>query len=200
MLYNHDTGWASRWFESNDRIDAISHDGEDPGGKSYGLYQFSYATGSLALMVSKSMYTTELSSVELASEDFDTVWLSLCTNSPETFRNDQETQGLMFWYDNARYAATQAGFIDSPELNEGIFSCAIQHGEHGFERIINAVPSEARTDGVAALKALYAARSDYVDNLTTLSPSEKRSIVSKRYPTELQMILNYYHSQTGEAI
>src|SRR5574338_1690348 len=101
---------------------AISHDPNDPGGASYGTYQLAANTGSLQDFIDKMGYTYDFDGLEPGSKEFDEEWESLCDDDAKDFQLKEGQYIKMRMYDPRRAYATTLGFLDTPAINEAIWS------------------------------------------------------------------------------
>ena len=99
-------GDLSAQYESNGDPGCISDGYGDPGGKSYGTYQFSSNAGSLGnfivwLTYNYPQYADQLSEYNLCSEGFDEAWRSIAANDPDGFSQAQHEYVKAEYYDPA---------------------------------------------------------------------------------------------------
>ena len=86
-------GQLSAQYESNGDPACISSGYGDPGGKSYGTYQFSSNAGSLDAFVNwisdhYPQYANQLSGYDLCSEGFDEAWRGIAESDPDEIMKD----------------------------------------------------------------------------------------------------------------
>lgn len=173
--------FISRQFETNNAgPGTISKVSDDPGGKSYGVYQLSEDTLLEYLKVSVFKPTSEV-----FSRGFDLEWEKFARDNPTKFTLDQHVFIFKKLYTPNITLAGELGFsVDSRKIQEAIFSIAVQHG--GAAKIIRyAVASGKSTDN--QVRALYEARVKYVKDLN-LTPRLKEALFA-RYMRELQAVL-----------
>lgn len=129
--------------ESNMNPGAISRNPNDPGGASYGMYQFASKTGTLADYIKNSKYKTELSSTTLASAEFDAIWQKIATLDPEGFAKDQRDYILKSHFNPVVEQVSIKSGIDlnsrSNAVKSLILSTGVQYGAGGATtEILNA--------------------------------------------------------------
>lgn len=185
-------GFISEKFESGGAgPGTISHVNDDPGGKSYGIYQMS---GELL-----SEFTVaglfDLTVATLKSNEFDKLWTKIAEKYTAEFLLDQHTFVTRRLYLANIVLAKSVDFATwSRKIQEAVFSIAVQHG--GACRIIqSAKPLESEISDVAAqVKRLYLVRSEYVSNLSL--PERLKKAVLNRYLRELDAVLNIEESMS----
>jgi hypothetical protein len=130
-------GELSAKFESNGDPGCISDGYGDPGGKSYGTYQFSSNAGSLQAYVSwlcrnNYWFGDELAKHDLASDDFDVAWTWLANSgNREDFERSQHDYIRYAYYDPAIDDLANAGWhIDNHNdvMRDVVWSRAVQYG------------------------------------------------------------------------
>lgn len=99
-------GDLSAIYESSGDCGCISSGWGDPGGKSYGLYQFSSNAGSLQQYVSwlqnnNWWFGNELAQHELTSDSFDAAWKWLAETNTDDFARSQFEYTKAAYYDPA---------------------------------------------------------------------------------------------------
>lgn len=178
-------GTISRKYESGKfGPGAISNIPGDPGGKSYGIYQFSSTKGILGMFVDFATFN-ELREYALGSECFDKIWKELAKNPK--FEEAQHQFAKTIYFTKIRNYCTKQGVPDTEAVNEALFSIAIQHGK--WQYLIDTVIEHCDVeDEVEFIKTLYQVRTEYVYGLK-LPEQIKKNIINKRYPNELQDVL-----------
>jgi hypothetical protein len=164
----------------------------DPGGKSYGPFQMSLNKGALAKYVQTSEFKVYFIGVQLGSNDFDKVWLDLSAKYTSSFMQDQREFIRKRYYEPVRRYASQQGLsVAMRSIQEALFSISVQHS--GFKAIIRRAKVQLSADRrtVAQIHALYLARAQYVEGLTSL-PDYIKSSIYKRYKAEEIDILRVY--------
>lgn len=162
-------GSLSQYYEVGPRgsISTISGGRNDPGGKSYGLWQISSKTGALEDFVKGSMFKNTLSLAEIASPQFDNIWRTISQNHPAEFRQDQWHYIKVSHFDPAfNYWVGTLNLLDTAVINQVIWSMAVQHGRVRaiFDRIKSGVDhlSQTSIDEISMIKMMYLYRSQYV--------------------------------------
>lgn len=130
-------GDLSAKYESNGYCGAISDCPQDPGGKSYGTYQFSSNAGSLWAFVRWAQeegydWSGVLADEELCSDGFDNVWRALADGeSADSFAQAQHDYIKYAYYDPAVAALDHVGWhIDKhcDVMQDVIWSRSVQYG------------------------------------------------------------------------
>lgn len=176
-------GFISEQFESGNKgPGVISQPGEDPGGKSYGIYQLSRSTLLAYLKQSSIKFISPP-----FSEEFDTDWQFMADMYDYEFALDQHLFITKTHFMPAIiYAGGFLGYnTESTRIQEAIFSMSVQHA--GVNIILkNAFASSASVDD--QLIQLYQSRWLYVKALKL--PDRIKIILQRRYTTELRAVRN----------
>jgi hypothetical protein len=178
-------GFISAKYESLGKVNTISTGRNDPGGKSYGPYQLASKTGTLARYIQSSKFKNRFQGVEIASKEFDKIWLEICDEDPKGFALDQKQFIIRTHYLPAANHAHKAGFnMRNDAVQEAIYSMSVQHGQ--FRVIINR--SDSSGNSLRQVNSLYEQRKKYVSGLTQLPKVTKDAILS-RFERELKDVL-----------
>lgn len=129
-------GELSAQYESNGDPACISSGYGDPGGKSYGTYQFSSNAGSLDAFVNwlgdhYPQYADQLNGYELCSEGFDEAWRGIAENDPDGFGQAQHEYVKAAYYDPAvQILADNYWHIENHNevMKDVVWSRAVQYG------------------------------------------------------------------------
>ena len=177
-------GHISRKYESGSfGPGAISNIPGDPGGKSYGIYQFSLNKGILSRFVDKTKFI-QLKGYVLGSSEFDTYWKQCAKDSD--FELEQEEFAVQLYFVPIRNYADKYNFPDIEPINEALFSIAIQHGR--WKQLIDKTAEISCVNNVTGLLCnLYSTRTDYVKSLAL--PNQIKKNIVNRYIHELQDVL-----------
>jgi hypothetical protein len=175
-------GDLSAHYESNGYAGAISDCPQDPGGKSYGTYQFSSNAGSLRAFVdwlksSDYSYMGEtLDQYELCSADFDAAWVQLANTDGDDFRIAQHDYIKYAYYDPAISYLANAGWnIDNHNqvMQDVVWSRSVQYGPGNivemWEDAVHQMWNEAdgENTGYPNLSYIDSSRFDY-DMITAI--------------------------------
>lgn len=138
-------GQLSEKYESGGAgIGTISDGWGDPGGKSYGTYQFSSNAGSLEnfvdwLQEKGYWFGAELAKYPLTGDDFDAAWKWLAnSDNAEDFERAQDEYVIEHYYDPAIRILRNIGFnIENHHevMKQVVFSRAIQYGVGNIEEM-----------------------------------------------------------------
>lgn len=179
-------GFISEKFESAGLGPAtISHVADDPGGKSYGIYQLSKKT--LWDYVQQAPFNFKAS---LFTMEFDKEWLAIAEKYTGEFALDQHlfiTKRL--YLPNIIFARSLGYDTWSRRIQESVYSIAVQHG--GASQIIKAA-FVANASVEAQVELLYEKRWEYVKGL---SLSERiKEVLQNRYQNELKAVMKIEES------
>ncbi len=184
-----DIGFLSGEEESKGDYGAISPGTDDPGGKSYGKYQLASKKGTLNSFLKESQFGKELEGLPVGSAEFDKKWKQLSTN--KSFRREQDR-----FISTTHFRPLEAEYIKAGvdtanvAIREAIFSASVQHSPGGNTKIRQKALEYAGDDLSAQnfLNAIYRARTEYVNGLTTLKPETKETLTG-RYERERKATL-----------
>lgn len=158
----------------------------DPGGVSYGRYQFSSKAGGVQkFLEANPVYARAFEGLAPGTPEFSSKWRELSFD-PD-FRKAQDDTAKSRWFDRAAMTAKELGFkIDNLGVQQSIFSGAVQHG--GIDKILRSAagrPGFSEMSVQQQIRAFYEARANYL-RATKLPEATKTSILRNRYPSELQ--------------
>jgi len=133
-------GSLSEKYESNGYVGSVSDGIDDPGGKSYGIYQLASNTGSVEDFMnwaaesenpSYQQYGEELRKNDIASEEFDDKWKEIADKDENGFFAMQHDYIQYAYYEPAVAALKEAGFDadkHSDAMKDVIWSRSVQYG------------------------------------------------------------------------
>ena len=183
---NDHLGFVSGEFESGGNPGVIAKDNI---GYAYGAWQMNSQVGALRDFV-KSLKNDErfarLAELKIDSPEFQNEWARVAKEYPSAFLEKQhefiEKTKFKPVLDYARSAGLNT---TNRAVQEALWSQAVQHGFEGNKKIIDAavkkVGKSSSPDDI--VRALYEARADYINGLSTLSDSLKAQI-NYRYRRE----------------
>lgn len=179
-------GDISRKYESgNHGPGTIVNNPQDPGGKSYGSFQFALKTGTLDLYIQNSKYKSKFKGLQLGSAQFDAVWKQLAVTDTVSFLEDQQAFIKKTHYDPVRLEADKYKWPHNTAINEAIFSLSVQHGK--AIKILQSVNRKLGHSPTDLINLLYDAREAYVKTLKLPAPLLKALL--NRYKRERQDVL-----------
>jgi hypothetical protein len=140
----------------------------DPGGKSYGIYQFNTRDGVVQKFVAE-YYPKEFAGLKAGTPKFDAVWRKLAKSHKEFADRQHAFAYDQYWKPIAdRVNFSQLMYpglaLRSMALKNAVFSTAIQHGvSGGYSRVLEPAakslgPLLYNVDDSVILKAIYAQR------------------------------------------
>jgi hypothetical protein len=197
-----DLGSISARYESGGRgVGFISSGQGDPGGPSYGIHQLSGASSMGAFLASPegAPYRGEFGTMRPMTPEFNAIYQRLAEADPEGFAAAQRAFYTRTHYEPARAAAETAGFdVSSRAIQEALFSIGVQHG--GARTIIARAAGQMGPNASVEdqVRALYEARTTYVQGLSTLPEGTRQSVLS-RYQREMQDVLRLARDGTSGA-
>ncbi|HVE84801.1 MAG TPA: peptidoglycan-binding protein, partial [Myxococcales bacterium] len=164
-----DNGRLSRRYEGTGP-GTISGGAGDPGGASYGEYQFSSKQGTAGAFAKwlegrHPDWAAELSGAKPGTKEFNAAWSKIAREHPDEFADAQYAYAKQAFYKPAAQNVKNATGLDvgsrSHALQEVLFSTAIQHGTGGARSIFKAAlagkdPSKMSDEEI--IRAIYAER------------------------------------------
>lgn len=183
---NAHLGFISGEFESGGNPGVIAKDNI---GYAYGAWQINSRVGGLRDFI-KDIETDErfahLAELKIDSPEFQDEWARVAKNYPNAFLEKQHEFIEKTKFKPVLYYARSAGLnTTNRAVQEVLWSQAVQHGFVGNQKIIDAAVKKVGKSSSAdeIVRALYEARSNYVNGLSTLDDSLKASIIN-RYKRE----------------
>ena len=183
---NDHLGFVSGEFESGGNPGVIAKDNI---GYAYGAWQMNSAVGALRDFI-KSIKNDErfahLAELKIDSPEFQNEWARVAKEYPNAFLEKQHEYIQKTKFKPVLDYARSAGLnTTNRAVQEALWSQAVQHGFEGNKKIINAaakkVGKSSSPDEI--VRALYEARANYINGLSTLSDSLKVQI-NDRYRRE----------------
>ena len=183
---NAHLGFISGEFESGGNPGVIAKDNI---GYAYGAWQINSRVGGLRDFI-KDIETDErfahLAELKIDSPEFQDEWARVAKNYPSAFLEKQHEFIEKTKFKPVLYYARSAGLnTTNRAVQEVLWSQAVQHGFVGNQKIIDAAVKKVGKSSSAdeIVRALYEARSNYVNGLSTLDDSLKANIIN-RYKQE----------------
>lgn len=176
-------GFVSQHFESGDGgPGTISTGVGDPGGRSYGIYQ--YVANTLYEYLNTAYFKFP---GEVGSTAFDVLWTKAAEVNPDEFILDQQVYAVRrFFLPIVLFAKGLSFETQDARIQEALFSAAIQHG--GVRQIVTSAWKVQAKNASKQIHALYQARSSYVVNLKLSAVIQKALLA--RYKLEEEMVQN----------
>ena len=183
---NAHLGFISGEFESGGNPGVIAKDNI---GYAYGAWQINSRVGGLRDFI-KDIETDKrfahLAELKIDSPEFQDEWARVAKNYPNVFLEKQHEFIEKTKFKPVLYYARSAGLnTTNRAVQEVLWSQAVQHGFEGNKKIIDAAVKKVGKSSSAdeIVRALYEARSNYVNGLSTLDDSLKANIIN-RYKQE----------------
>ena len=179
---NAHLGFISGEFESGGNPGVIAKDNI---GYAYGAWQINSRVGGLRDFI-KDIETDErfahLAELKIDSPEFQDEWARVAKNYPNVFLEKQHEFIEKTKFKPVLYYARSAGLnTTNRAVQEVLWSQAVQHGFNGNKKIIDAAVKKVGKSSSAdeIVRALYEARSNYVNELSTLDDSLKANIINR---------------------
>lgn len=182
-------GFIAQKYESGDAgPGTIADTPGDGGGKAYGTFQMDIAFGHVAKYVAQSEYASEFAAFRLGSPQFDAVWRNIAEREPKEFERSQRQYIVKMFFDPAiKFAEMQGYSVVYRAIKEVVFSIAVQHG--GYRTILRrAKKLRVRGDTESEVRAIYSARRNYVNSLSTLTDRVKVALMNRYYLEEQDVL------------
>lgn len=208
--YNGDLlGYISEIYESNGDPGAISSGVGDAGGVSYGAFQFSTKTGSLAdfvlwLKEQNINFYNQLNNAFIQDGgtygiNFNAVWKSLGQNNYNEFYNLQHYHIKIKFYDVMIKKLKDTGIDYTSRLNSFavrnmLWSIAVQHGQTGGFNLVKQFSGV--TNDINFIDAVYDERS-LVEKYFSSSSKEVQESVRARFVKERAYVKRVYNYETS---
>lgn len=179
-------GFVSGEFESGGNPGVIAKDNI---GYAYGAWQMNSVVGPLRDFI-KSIKNDErfahLAELKIDSPEFQNEWARVAKNYPDAFLEKQHEYIERTKFKPVLNYARSVGLnTTNRAVQEALWSQAVQHGFEGNKKIIDAAVKKVGKSSSpdAIIRALYEARANYINGLSTLSDSLKVQI-NDRYRRE----------------
>ena len=184
-------GFVSGEFESGGNPGTIA---KDNFGYAYGAWQMNSQKGILPKFV-KSLKGDpkfgKLAELKIDSPEFQKEWVSLAKQYPNAFLKKQhECISKNLFIPVYNYAKSSGIDVSNRAVQEALWSQAVQHGLSGNKKIIDSAASKLSPQSKPEdiVRALYSARSDYINGLSTLDSGLKEQL-NTRYRKETSKAL-----------
>ena len=184
-------GFVSGEFESGGNPGTVA---KDNFGYAYGAWQMNSQKGILPKFVESlkgDKKFGKLAELKIDSPEFQKEWVSLAKQYPNEFLKKQhECISKNLFTPVYNYAKSAGIDVSNRAVQEALWSQAVQHGIAGNKKIIDAAASKLSPNSKPEdiVRALYSARSNYVNGLSTLDSSLKEQLNS-RYRKETSKAL-----------
>jgi LysM repeat protein len=196
-------GKLSARYESNGNPGTVSTGAGDPGGVSYGMYQFATKTGSAkafvdSLQKSHPQYGKAFAGLTPGTAAFSKAWKDVAAKDPKGFGQAQHDYIAAKFYVPAK--AQTEGLVKgldfskrSQTLNDVLWSTAVQHGPAGASKLIQkalAGKDVSKMNDSDIARAIYAERGrKRSDGKLAYFPSSSQQVqngVANRFKNELK--------------
>ena len=184
-------GFVSGEFESGGNPGTVA---KDNFGYAYGAWQMNSQKGILPKFVESlkgDKKFGKLAELKIDSPEFQKEWVSLAKQYPNEFLKKQhECISKNLFMPVYNYAKSAGIDVSNRAVQEALWSQAVQHGIAGNKKIIDAAASKLSPNSKPEdiVRALYSARSNYVNGLSTLDSGLKEQLNS-RYRKETSKAL-----------
>jgi len=152
----------------------------DAGGVSYGKYQLSSKTGTMAAFLRSKeaeKYEGRFDGLEPGSEEFSVAYQKVAQEDPEGFAKAQREFIKRTHFDPVvNHAKAKWIDVNDPAIQEALWSQSVQHSGKGNREIIDRA-MERVGEGATnkeVINALYDARTEYASRYASVSATEKR--------------------------
>jgi len=201
-----DLGSLSAKYESSGNPGTIANTQGDPGGKSYGVYQFAANMGSLNsfLMwlssVDVNMYNRLMAAKNKDGgygKTFDAVWTQIANEDPQHFYELQHTYIKGSYFDPVVSHFKGKGFdieSRSKALQNVVWSTSVQHGTGGAISIIG--KQDLTKLDREIIIGTYNERTKVNIHFSSSSPAVRQAVYN-RFKAELQDALAMLESEGG---
>lgn len=198
-------GSLSAKYESRGGVGAVSSGYNDPGGISYGTYQYATNTGDAAKFVASPEFKPwahEFANLKPGTSEFGSKWRSVAERSPAAFLNAQYAfMERSHYLPVVKEVFRKTGFdLDnaSNAIRNVTWSVSVQHGgaaviiDAAIRRTDNAMPRTNYSYERLLIDNIYDQRSAYMAVLRDKAVARNKigkamtfqSIINNRYPSE----------------
>lgn len=137
-----DLGDSVKEFESGKRgVGSVSSGVNDPGGVSYGTYQFSSAKGTAGEFIASpegKKYAPEFAGLAPGSAEYSAKWKELAARDPDGLHQaEKEFIYRTHYLPQAQRAADKGLDMNNPAVQDAVWSGTVQHGPAGFGKVLN---------------------------------------------------------------
>lgn len=178
-------GSLSAKYESNGNPGTIANNKGDIGGKSYGTYQLTTASGNAQKFANQ--YGGALKGLKVGTTAFDNAWKAEAKRNPEKFASAQHNYIQKTHYEPTANRFEKVTGIKASSLNpvvqDVLWSIGVQHGSGGAQNIFKNAGIKASDSASTIINKLYAERSKVNKYFASSSQSIKNS-VAKRFANE----------------
>ncbi|MFH1860527.1 MAG: hypothetical protein ABH870_05895 [bacterium] len=195
-------GILSARYESNGNPGIIANNPGDPGGKSYGAWQFNTKDRIVTDFYRCTQHSnndiyTKLNNAYIADgktngTNFDAAWKKIASENPTVFLQLQRDYAKKMYYDNAANKLKNAGFDinkQSLALQNVLWSTAIQHGADGCVNIFKKVDLSGSQADI--ITNVYNERGKYFSGCS----QKLRDSVRNRFKREKEDALNMLNNR-----
>lgn len=195
-----DLGGVSAKYESGGKgVGFVSSGRGDPGGPSYGVHQLSSKDSMPAFLRSPegAPYAERLQGMRVGSAEFNRAYKAIASEDAQGLEAAQKAYYTRTHYEPlVAHARTKGLDVEDRGVQEALFSIGVQHG--GARKIVDAAMRRGGATPEEQIRALYAARTEYVRGLGTL-PDDTKASVLNRYVREERDALALAGSRAGSA-
>lgn len=186
---------SKRWESGPKGAYAISTGKGDPGGVSYGSYQFASNRGTVAPFVSTlpPEVQANFAGKTPGTPEYSAAWKqSVDQMGKENFEQAEHEYVKSVYYDDAASRIKRSTGIDAnnvcPGVQDLIWSASVQHGQAGANKLFKNAGVTPDMTGPEIIEAVYKERSRVEVHFKSSSPEVQESI-RKRYAAEQKMAL-----------
>lgn len=202
-------GEIAKKYEGGE-LTSFSDNPEDPGGKSYGPYQFTaggsmkgfiqylidndYEAGNFLRYRDASLGGGE---IDTESEEFHARWLEAVEKYENSIMKPIDNYAKTMFYDELKSGLGEFNpDTHSSALQQAIMSTAIQHGPYanngfgGLDIVREALSGADNKSDSDIINAIYAIRTDRIRRDGGIGEDTKQNIINNRYPNELNDLLS----------
>lgn len=184
-------GSLSAKYESSGNPGTIANNKGDIGGKSYGTYQLTKASGHAQKFADK--YGGALKGLKAGTTAFDNAWKAEAKKNPEKFKNAQHGYIASNHYQPAVNSIKKSTGIDASKfsvaLQNVVWSVGVQHGAGGASNVFKNAGVKPGMSEKEIINRVYTERSKVNKYFASSSASIKKS-VANRFAQEKKQALS----------
>ncbi len=196
---SHGIGQVSSKYETGGRgVGTISSGKGDAGGVSYGSWQLSSKTGTMAAFLKSDeakKYAGAFQGLRPGTPEFNRAYSEVVKQDAKGFEAAQKAFLKRTHFDPvAEYAKSLGMDVDNPAIQEALWSQSIQHGFKGNQQILDQWAKQGGKDQSfnKSVTTLYQARGDYASRFANTAAT------TNRYKNELADVIAYHDQMSPE--
>jgi len=185
---NYELGSVASKYESGGDYGRISSGVGDPGGKSYGKYQFASNMGSLKNFINESGFAKDFEGLSPKSASFDSKWTELAQNPAFQKAQDNYIKNHYYIPFKDKVVTANPGLANrGAAINEMLWSTSVQYGPNSS--VVNQALAGKDVASMTDAQIIEAVQNQKMANSGALAPGVRQG-VKNRIVNEKQDLLD----------